>query len=300
MKNKGKYFLLSLMLASAASAAADSPAGPASATDPAFLSRGRRMMSAGNYRGTIDQLSHIDTENIPLSDADAEEFLFLLGSAYYHTSDPRCLSTLESFVNDYPASVHSRDARIAIADFYFFAHDWRQALDAYRPLDIEAFDATTRDRCAYRKALCMIRCGEYNAARPLIRSLARNKDYQPAATYYDAYIDYAEGRDTEALEKFIRVSRKIGETETRNGDSGLYPGYYIAQILFRKGDWEGCIATSENLIRRGLLPEMELPTARVLGLAYYESCMFDRTGSFPISRTDRGSGRIILGGRHEF
>lgn len=287
MKNKGKYFLLSLMLASAASAAADSPAGPASATDPAFLSRGRRMMSAGNYRGTIDQLSHIDTENIPLSDADAEEFLFLLGSAYYHTSDPRCLSTLESFVNDYPASVHSRDARIAIADFYFFAHDWRQALDAYRPLDIEAFDATTRDRCAYRKALCMIRCGEYNAARPLIRSLARNKDYQPAATYYDAYIDYAEGRDTEALEKFIRVSRKIGETETRNGDSGLYPGYYIAQILFRKGDWEGCIATSENLIRRGLLPEMELPTARVLGLAYYESCMFDHARGVLESYVDK-------------
>lgn len=240
------------------------------ATEAGFLHFGRRMSDAGNYRGTIDQLQHIDTENIPLTPAEREEYLFLLGDAYYHTSDRRCLRLLDAFLDSYPASIHNRDARLDIADFFFFAHYWDEALADYDRLDIDSFDATTRDRCAYRKALCLIQLGDYAAARPLIRSISQNKDYKTAATYYDAYIDYAEGRDREALDKFDRVNRLLRQEERRTGESGLYPDYYIAQLLFRKGDMRGCVAMAENLLRRDLQPSLNLSTRRVLGMALYE------------------------------
>lgn len=270
MKHYGKILLLSLLL-SGPTASANPYAGPASATQSAFLQKGRQMMADRNFRGTVDQLSHIATENIPLSATDAEEFLFLLGTAYYETSDPRCLSLLDRFLDEYPASANAREARMSLADFYFFAHDWQEALDVYDRIDIDAFDATTRNRCAYRKALCLIHTGNAPAALPLIKSILNDRDYYPAALYYDAYIDYVERRDEEALRKFERVSRDLRENDSPAQNRGLSPDYYIAQLLFRRGDWEDCIRMATNVLRRDAEPELAAGTRRVLGLSYYET-----------------------------
>lgn len=271
MKNYGKILFLSLLLGAAAPAYPMIPQGPAQATDPHFLLKGREMMESGNYRGTVDQLTHISTENIPLSPREAEDFLFLLGSAYYETADPRCLTLLEEFLEKYPASANARDARMNVADFYFFAHDWQEALDAYDRLDIEAFDADTRDRCAYRKALCLIKTGDCRAAAPLIKSLTRTKDYALPALYYDAYIDYVEGRDNDALAKFERVSRQLESAGSSLDTDGLHPEYYVDQLLFRKGDWATCIRLALNILSRNADPELTPGTHRVLGLSYYET-----------------------------
>lgn len=276
MKHYGKIYLLSMMLAATTTAPAIITAGPDKATDPAFLLKGREMMESGNFRGTIDQLDHIKTENIPLSNADAEEFLYMLGSAYYETSDPRCLQMLEEFVRDYPASANARDARMHIADFYFFAHDWQRALDAYAVLDIDAFDADTRDLCAYRKALCLIKTGDYTAARPLIKSLSDKKDFSLVATYYDAYLDYEAHRDDQALRKFEKVALETNNSDIPRTPDGMYPGYYMAQIFFRQGEWDNCIKMCLNLLRRNDVPFLINDTRRVLGLSLYETGELER------------------------
>lgn len=287
MMIKTCHRLLATSVASAAIAAAmltpawgeTVPAGPAAATDPAFLSRGREMMTTGNYRGTIDQLNHIHTENIPLSPAASEEFLYLLGSAYYHTADPRCLQLLEEFLRDNPASVHARDARVNIADFHFFAHDWLQAADAYADIDIEALDPSTRHRCAYREGLSLIKCGRYVQARPLIKSVAGIKDYSLAASYYDAYLDYVAGKDEYALGKFMRVASDMKRNPQPDNSESLQPSYYIAQILFRQHKWDKCMDLCTKLLRESQPEEMEeliIPTKRILGIAYYEKGHYAR------------------------
>ncbi|MDE6010803.1 MAG: tetratricopeptide repeat protein [Muribaculaceae bacterium] len=267
----GKKYLLALMLASTLPAASFTPAGPRQATDPAFLAKGRQMMTVGNFRGTIDQLDHIKTENIPLSTADAREFLFLLGSAYYETADPRCLRLLEEFVRDYPAAADARRASALIADFYFFAHDWQNALQAYDSLDIDTFDTDTRNICAYRKALCLIKTGDFQAARPLIKSVASDKELALAATYYDAYLDYTAGFDDRALAKFEKVALEIGKADVapQPGEE-FYPGYYMAQIYFRRGEWENCVKMAINQLRRKNVADLRTDTNRVLGLSLFK------------------------------
>lgn len=271
MKHYSKLYLLSLLL-SAAPASALIPAGPAKATDPAFLAKGREMMVAGNFRGTVDQLTHIATENIPLDPAEAEEFLFLLGSAYFGSGDPGCLKVLEEFLDMYPASADAREARIYLADFYFFAHDWETALQSYDNIDISSLDYTSRNRCKYRRALCLIKTGDAEQALPLIRSIKSDKDYTLPATYYEGYIDYVAGRDSEALKKFLRVSDDIHEGDSADPKfKDIEPGYYIAQLLFRKGEWQNCITLSLNLLKRNPDPDFIPGTQRVLGLSYYET-----------------------------
>ena len=282
------HIILAASIASAAWAA-PIPPGPAAASQQAYLSRGEKMMTTGNFRGTIDQLSHIATENIPLSPADTQEFLFLLGSAYFNTSDPRCLQLLEEFIRDNPASIHAREAQICRADFYFFAHDWQQAAEAYRNIDIEALDADSRHQCAYRLALSLIKCGEYTQARPLIKSVANVKEYRIAAQYYDAYIDYAQGRDDQALAKFERVSRLLDDASSSGRDfpDGIYPEYYMAQLYFRQGDWNRCASLAATLLRSDAAPELRLPTQRVLGLSLYETGDYDRARTVLTEYADR-------------
>lgn len=277
MMTKTCHIILAASIASAAWAA-PTPPGPAAATQEAFLSRGAEMMTTGNFRGTIDQLSHIATENIPLSPTDTQEFLFLLGSAYFNTSDPRCLQLLEEFIRDNPASIHAREARIYIADFYFFAHDWQNAADAYRNIDIEALDADSRHQCAYRLALSLLKCGEYAMARPLIKSIANVKEFRIPAAYYDAYIDYAQGRDDQAMAKFERLCGQIDNDAKlrRELPDGIYPEYYMAQLYFRRGEWQRCAALAENLLRGNEAPELRVATQRILGISFYESGYYDQ------------------------
>ncbi len=271
MKKSPKKYLSVMLLASASAAAFTGiPAGPQAATDHAFLERARSMNASGNYRGAVDQIEHIITENISLPHAEAQEMLFLLASSYAETSDPRCLKLLEEYIALYPASADAREARLALGDFRFFAHDWSEALAQYDLIDLNSLDATTRDLYSYRKALCLIHTGDAAAARPLIKSLAGKKEYAMAALYYDAYIDYEAGQDEKALGKFMRISEKIAANPTDRSLAELHPNYYIAQLLFRKGDWKQCANVAMNLLRRNEVPELATDTRRVLGLSLYE------------------------------
>lgn len=122
-----------------------------------YMERARTMRDAGNYAGVIDQLRHLDTQQVALSPAIAEEFTFLLADAYYQRNDPECLRLLIEFAETYPASPLALQASLAIGDFYFFRHEWPDALEAYNRLDTDRLNRDSRLLYNYRRALCMSR-----------------------------------------------------------------------------------------------------------------------------------------------
>ena len=231
-----------------------------SADDTGFLARGRRMLNEGNYNGTIDQLGRIRTEAIPLSPEDNEEWLYLLASAYFHTSDPRCEDMLNDFLDSYPASARGVEATLMLADFYLYAHKYPEALEIYNRLPANALGGAQGSKYTYRRALAMIKCGYYDEARPLLQSLADNREYANAARYYDAYIDYVKGDTDKAYYKF--------DTVKPEGDE-IVPQYYICQLLFDRGDLRQTIERGERLLNSGADPQLIPGTQRVVGLSYF-------------------------------
>lgn len=245
------------------------PTGPyavASASLGQRLEEARRMSEARNFRGVIDQLDAIVTSGeLPLSPEDDRIFLYLLGNAYFETSDSRALAILDRYSTEWPAGEDAFKARLLSADFYFFAHDWSQALERYNSIDISVLNSADSSLYTYRRALCMLKCGFISEARPLLKSLTADKDYALAAKYYDAYIYYVEGRDKEAMKLFSEVAGEYDGT-----DSQLVPEYYIAQLVFRQGEWKECAAKASELLRRDINPELASGTRRIYGMSEYE------------------------------
>lgn len=252
------------------------PWAAATATLGEQLSEAKRLDALGNYRGVIDNLIAIyDASDFPLPAESEKEWLYLLGKAFYETSDPRALTLLEKFTTEWPAASEALNARFLTADFYFFLHKWSDALERYRALDCKVMDSAQRDLYTYREALCLIKCGFFNEAQPLLSSLINSKEYASRAKYYEAYICYVNGEDKRAMTLFREVEKAMPEDEPE-----LCPSYYIAQLLFRQGKWDECERLASSLLKKNINPSLAVDTRRIYGLSRYK--IGDYTAALPI------------------
>ncbi len=253
----------------AADPAATVTSGPwaeASATLGSRLEQARRLDAQNNFRGVIDELkAMITAQELPLSDSESQKFLYLLGRSFYETSDPAALEILDDFISQYPAASQSLEAKLLRADFFFFAHDWSEALERYRALDSDVLNSSQKNLYKYREALCLIKCGFYTEARPLLREIERSKEFAVQAKYYDGYIYYVDGEDAKAMELF----REVAESSDQSAE--LCPDYYIAQLLFRQGKWIETAHMASDLLKFNLNHDLASSTRRILGMSLYES-----------------------------
>lgn len=253
----------------AASAQVSSSEARFSPQTSGYLERARVMRGEGNYAGVIDQLRHLNTQSVTLSATEAEEYTFLIADAYYQRGDSRCLKLLTDFVETYPASSHAPEASAAIADFYFFRHEWPEALEAYNALDL---DRLNRDKCpiyTYRKALAMIKTGHFSEARPLVTSLKGVAGYKDVYYFYTAYLDYIDGNFNQAYELFEKVTPDT---------DGMEAAYYLTQIDYSRGEYQTVINRGTSLLRRRPVAELEPEMNRIVGLSYF------KTGDFAEAR----------------
>ena len=234
---------------------------------PGFLERAKLMMKEGNYAGVIDQIEFIHTDGIILPEEQREECLFLLAIALYQRGDASCIDCLREFADTYPASPKSMKARLAAADWFFYAGHYSNAIAAYADIDPERLDPADRMAYTYRKALSMVKSGLLDEAIPLLRQLRDNTEYNVASDYYLAYIAYAKGDYNNALEGFKKVERKLSRTD----GNGIYPEYYITQINYWKGDFNSVISNGLTLLKNPADPTLVPETQRVVGLSYFKT-----------------------------
>lgn len=241
-----------------------------------YLERARIMLSEGNFGGVIDQLYHLDTQGVQLSAQDREDFTYLLALALYERGEADCVDRLRDFAETYPASPNALPARLAAADYFFFAHRFRSALQAYRDIDFSRINPADRPLYDYRKALSMIKSGQYEEAKPIFMSLTENKDFNLAAEYYLAYLDYIDGNYDAAYRGFQEVSSRIGGMDR----DGIAPGYYLVQIDYTRGDYARVIETGKELLKADPMPELAPELERVIGLSYFKTGDYERAASY--------------------
>lgn len=227
-----------------------------------YIERARAMSGEGNYAGVIDQLRHLDTQRTLLSASEAEEYTFLLAEAYYERGDEECVRLLTEFAESYPASYLAPKASLAMADFYFFRHDWARALEAFDDIDFARLNREEQTLYTYRKGLCMIRSGYYKEARPLINRLKDAAGYADAYNFYTAYLDYIDGDYERAYTRFMKVTPGI---------EGLDAGYYMTQIEYKRGEYENVINHGNSLLRKQPQPELAPELQRIVGLSYFHT-----------------------------
>lgn len=261
--------LLILLAAISLQTAVPAAATPArmSPLAPGYIERAKAMRDAGNYEGVIDQLRHLDTQMTRLTPEEAREYTFLLADAYYQRDDADCLRLLIEFRNNYPASPLAFEASLAIGDFYFFRHEWADALTAYQECDLSRLNTEKKALYSYHEALCLIKTGHFSEARGPLGALKNVTGYENAYTFYSAYLDYIDGNFAKAYGEFSRVPEGI---------EGLDAGYYLAQIEFSRGEYEKVISRGTALLRKNPDPELAPEISRIVGLSYFKLDDYDK------------------------
>ena len=261
MKLKGILLALAITAGIGASAQVSASSERFSPLAEGYLERARTMLTAGNYSGVIDQLKMLSTKGVSLSEAQEEEYVHMLAQACYERGDAECVSLLRGFVSDYPASTLAPEARRTIGDYYFFHHQWSEALAEYDNLDFGRLNREDFALYTYRRGLTQIKTGHYTEARDSFHKLDGNSRYRNAYIFYTAYLDYIDGKFDDAYDGFSRV---------RSGEKGLEAAYYLTQIDYTRGKFEEVAQRGSSLISS--LPDKELAPElnRVTGLSYFK------------------------------
>lgn len=298
MQNNRFFRLLALSLVAAAGCfTSDISAFSAMSFDSDILSplptgyfeRARQLSNSGNYAGVIDQLDVILCQGDRLDYARSQELLFLLGEAYYQRGDERCVGLLQKYASQYPAASQALEAAALEADFYFFAHDWKQALLRYNELDIARLDNEKKPLYTYRRSLSLIKCGFYDEALPLVEGLIKYPGYSDPSYFYQGYIYYMKGDYDKSYSLFSKVAQGAEEAAStavnmrrKNAyvPSGLEAGYYMTQIDYQRGRYEEVVKNATSLMKKmpveQLMPEM----MKITGLSYFKLDDYSRARDY--------------------
>lgn len=271
-------------------AAAVTTTGPDSLSPLArgYYDRAVGMLATGNYAGVIDQLEELAAEASGLSIDERNECSYLLAMALYERGDSECVALLQKFAAANPASQLGVEARLAAADYFFFAHQWPAALSAYVDMDYSLIPPARQPLYEYRKSLSMLRCGMIDEAVPLLRGLESRSEFAVPARYYLAYVDYVKGDYDKAYREFEAVADEISSTPLEGRttgvgqyeSSGIEPGYYMAQIEYSHGDYDSAIAHGRALLQKKPVEELVPEINRVVGLSYFKTGQYSVAKSF--------------------
>lgn len=241
-----------------------------------YLERGRTMLGNGNYTGAIDQLRHLSDEGAYLSPSDSRELAYMLAMAAYERGDSDCISLLSDFISRYPSSCEALEASLALADGYLYDGRFADALDRYETIDFSRLNVTQKPLYTYRMAFCLVKCGEFDEAVPLLRSLEDNRDYSVAADFYLGYIDYVHGNYDRAYDRFVSVTRSRTPEYSnyrRSGSyipTGLEAEYYLVHIEYVRANYGEVISTGKRLLADMPVEQLRPELEKVIGLSYFK------------------------------
>ena len=228
-----------------------------------YMERARTMSQEGNYAGVIDQLRHLSTEGVELTAEDKEESCYLLADAYYQRGEKECVDLLRNFIRQFPASPLAQEANLKIGDYYFFHHDWAEALGQYSNLDLGRLNRDQYILYSYRLGLCQIKTGHFAEAATTLQVLKNVPNYKNAYTFYSGYLEYINGDYDKAYNLFSQV---------KGGEHGLDASYYIAQIDYTRGRYEEVANKGAQLLNSLNAENMELAPElnRITGLSLFK------------------------------
>ncbi|MCM1489337.1 MAG: tetratricopeptide repeat protein [Muribaculum sp.] len=266
---------------------------------PGYIYRASKMLSTGNAQGTLDQLQATADDFKGFTSELKAKWLANEGAALFERKDPECVLTLTRLANEYPTLPEATQALLTIGDWYWYEKDWHKAIERYDEVDLNSLGKEQRNLYTYRKALAYLNCGLPEQATPLFESLKGMSDYNRAAEYYSAYINYLQGDYDQAYNKFRQLvddaadngvtnntsSSKAGRAKAKRGNhqpamtpgngnyisDGIEPLYYMTQIEYMRGQYDDVINHANALMAKRPVEELLPELHRIIGLSQFKT-----------------------------
>lgn len=220
-----------------------------------YLLRARKMLKDNNPIGCVDQLSKLKSLNPTPS--QVEEASLLEAFSAVKEGDVTSAAKLITWIDKYPESPFCSDATLALANIYFDARNFREALKIYNTLKDSDFASPSAQDRYYHQAYCNLELGDLEKAESLFSKLSAKGEYRVEREYYLAYIAYTKGDYEKALPAFSHIPS--------NSVYAPFAKYYIAQIDFVEKRFESAYTNARTLIDSKAVPEYNAEACRIAG-----------------------------------
>ena len=225
-----------------------------------FFDRGMLMQDVRNYIGSTHQLFHFNNYLEPVWSQDVEaDYAMVLNE--FELGKPGSLTMLEEFIDNYAHEPLAVAARAKVGDYYFYRGEYAQALDSYEQVRDKALDDDAAETVLYHKAFSNLMLENYAQAKVLYDKLSTTKQYSSASTFYNAYINYANGDYDKAYDLFSSVNMQ--------GELGYQAQYYMCQILYKQNSFNEAVRLGESLIDDNQNDYFAAEINRIVGESYY-------------------------------
>ena len=225
-----------------------------------LFSEGKDFFELKNYAACMDKLEackKVTTDCDLIQEAD-----YMLAFIAFEQGKTDAVEILEVYLEMYPDSRHSDEARLLIGSGYFERGDYLSASTRLAEARVDALSIEQQAALQYRLGYSLIQNGDLKAARyHFLVARGLGGEHVQASTFYIAYIDYAAGKYSEAMREFDRLRNDPVFREQAN--------YYIAQINYLEDKHDETVKLTERLLRTYPNSENNTELYRIAGNSYY-------------------------------
>jgi TolA-binding protein len=201
-----------------------------------------------------------ERSNNPLLLEDAH---FLRATVAYELNKRDASLLLIGFIKDFPLSVKLPKAYYLLGCTALNAGQYQDALGFFKQCPEEILPKAELDDYRFRYAYASLQTKDYLTARNLFIDITKGSNrFVPSATYFLAYMDYADGKIQEARDGFEKVS---DQTQYQN-----VTDYFKLQLLYIDGSLDEVTAQAQVMLEKKPTPEQKLELVRLLGAAWFD------------------------------
>jgi len=192
-----------------------------------------------------------------------EEASFLLATVSWELDKRDASLLLIRFIKDFPLSVKLPRAYYLLGCTALNAEQYEDALSFFKRCPETILTPAEIDEYRFRYAYASLQIKDYVTARNLFTKIVQgNNRYVPSATYFLAYMNYADGKIQEAREGFEQVN---DQAQYRN-----VTDYFKLQLLYIDGKFDEMTAQADSMLRMKPTPEQKMELVRLLGAAWFD------------------------------
>lgn len=256
-------FTLSALLLSA-SCPAQQPEGET------WLRRGRELFDFGRWSEARHAFNEARAHLAPADFAARETIDYHLAACSVELGSADAEQALLDFRERYPGSVYTSDIDFALGSYYCARGELAKARESFSKCSYRRMSPAQRARYDIRMGYIAFSEHDFEQAYACFNRIGPDSEYADHATYYKAYIDYAENRNEAAAEGFRKLLDSRAYRE-------LAP-YYLLQLAFREGDYRYVVEHGEELAARAV-PERRTELERLMAEAWFRLGDYGRTQS---------------------
>ncbi len=176
------------------------------------------------------------------------------------------VNLLESFIQNYPETVHKFDVFNRLGNYYYQKKDYKTALSKYRRLSAKDLEPEFRDEYHFKVAYSAFQTGDKELAKISFSEVKDgNSTYATAATYYFSHIAYTEQNYQTALDGFVKLEQDVNFRK-------VVP-YYILQIYYLQGKYQDVVDYAPRLQEVEVANEKDVN--HLIGDSYYKLGKYD-------------------------